>query len=224
MELESQALNTAGELVESARQALDYLERSQAPTDRDADDERVGASETLRNKTDTDAHALEAKRLLRGILRQGQQVFDEVKQTPSLEMTQTCETVIQVTKDSLGKEVDERVLNHWAALQESVSEAKQEGVVREWWSGSTRSPAGHGVRNVVLHRRCQATRGESAERGGEVSACFSQMMFGMYSVVKFFPESQNDVQFFVGMWWIAFFVPRTGGRERERERKKKKKK
>ena len=46
--------------------------------------------------------------------------------------------MIQTTRDSLEKGVDERVLNDWAVLQESVSEAKQDGVVREWWSGSTR--------------------------------------------------------------------------------------
>ena len=50
MELENQALKTAGELVESAREAVDDLEKSRAPTDGDASDERV--SETLRNKTD----------------------------------------------------------------------------------------------------------------------------------------------------------------------------
>ena len=50
VELENQALKTAGELAESARQAVDDLEKSRAPTDGDASDERV--SETLRNKTD----------------------------------------------------------------------------------------------------------------------------------------------------------------------------
>ena len=60
----------------------DSLDRSPAPADGDADDERVGASGTLRNKADTDARALEANLLL------------------------------QVAKDSLRKEVDERVLHH----------------------------------------------------------------------------------------------------------------
>ena len=100
-------------LVESARQAVDSLERNRAPTDGDAADERVGASETLRNKTCTDAHAPEAKRLLQGLPRQGQQEIDEERQLPaSQEVSQTCQTVIQMAKDSLGKEVDERVLNH----------------------------------------------------------------------------------------------------------------
>ena len=89
LELENRALKTAGDLVESTKQAVDDLERSRAPRDGDADDERVGASETLSNKTDTNANALEAKRLLREILRQGQQEIDEVKQTASLKMTQT---------------------------------------------------------------------------------------------------------------------------------------
>ena len=43
-----------------------------------------------------------------------------MKQTASLEMTHICETVIQMTKDSLLKEVDEGVLNHWAVLKECV--------------------------------------------------------------------------------------------------------
>ena len=103
MELENQALKTAGDLAESARQAVDDLKRGRNPTDGDADNERAGASETLRNLSGTDAHALQAKRLLLRILHHGLKKTDEVKQTASLEMTQTCETVTQTTTGSLGK-------------------------------------------------------------------------------------------------------------------------
>ena len=62
--------------------------------------------------------------------------------------------MLQATNNSLGEDAGTGVLNHCAALQEIVSESKQEGGALQDAGRvhPTISRGGHGGRNVAVHR------------------------------------------------------------------------